>query len=158
MRFCSFLGPAPVQEGIEGSDESRTVPRGEGPSDSQALSARFLSRSLLSWLFALNISPRVALDKLSLGIAQIQFFLEILLLSRLKINFTARSETHNVYGRQSLSRVRRVSVQIPSKRSGWCPVTLSLTIIISLPKKKKRKKKRRIKEERQIFDHLDARI
>lgn len=35
MRFCSFLGPAPVQEGIEGPDESRTVPRGEGPSGSQ---------------------------------------------------------------------------------------------------------------------------
>jgi len=47
MRFCSFLGPAPVQEGIEGPDESRTVPRGGGLSGSQIVPCTFFAYVLL---------------------------------------------------------------------------------------------------------------
>ena len=169
MRFCSFLGPAPVQEGIEGPDESRTVPRGEGPSDSQVVFSL-----VFSWFFAiLNISPQVALINYLCANAQIQsisrksfltsfFYLEI---ERepvsLKISFTPVPESTQYSTKGNRYHTNRVSFQIPSKRSGWCRLTLSLTIIMSLPKKKKerkKKKKRRIKEEKQIFDHLDARI
>ena len=111
MRFCSFLGPAPVQEGIEGPDESRTVPRGEGPSDSQVVFSL-----VLSWFFAiLNISPRVSLNKLSLrkcansiDLAEILF--DILLLSRsrtrtrvIEDQLHSCARKHTMYERQSLS-------------------------------------------------------